>query len=153
MSLLFTLVTGNCDVLERAPVLLIALQRQLFWPGGVKETNSQILNGNTLFFADKREQRGRRDFRKKKVGNSEVQSRQEDENKPALFKMITKERPLDIKVYDVDFMGQTHQESPACQQSLSVLKSVQSNALKSQAETLLPERSKQPKNENMTLWF
>lgn len=29
VRLLFSLVTGNCDVLERAPVLLVPLQRQL----------------------------------------------------------------------------------------------------------------------------
>lgn len=28
MCFLFTLVTGNCDIFESAPVLLIALQRQ-----------------------------------------------------------------------------------------------------------------------------
>lgn len=30
VSLLFALITGNCDVLECAPVLLVALQRQFF---------------------------------------------------------------------------------------------------------------------------
>lgn len=34
MCLLFTLVTGNCDILECAPVLLIALQCQFL--GSVK---------------------------------------------------------------------------------------------------------------------
>lgn len=33
MCFLFTLVTGNCDVLECAPVLLITLQRQLLGSG------------------------------------------------------------------------------------------------------------------------
>lgn len=33
MCLLFTLVTRDCDVLERAPVLFVALQRQFFRSG------------------------------------------------------------------------------------------------------------------------
>lgn len=33
MSLLFALVAGNCDVLECAPVLLVAFQCQFFGPG------------------------------------------------------------------------------------------------------------------------
>lgn len=33
VCLLFTLVTGDCDVLERAPVLFVALQRQFFRSG------------------------------------------------------------------------------------------------------------------------
>ena len=33
MCLLFTLVTGNCDILECAPVLLIALQCQFLGSG------------------------------------------------------------------------------------------------------------------------
>lgn len=33
VCLLFTLVTGDCDVLERAPVLFVALQCQFFRSG------------------------------------------------------------------------------------------------------------------------
>ena len=45
MCFLFALVTGNCDVLERAPVLLIALQCQFLGSGKyIKQTEVDMLD-------------------------------------------------------------------------------------------------------------
>ena len=58
MCLLFTLVTGNCDILECAPVLLIALQCQLLGSKNIwsTETQSHSSDGKTLIFFNGGEQ-------------------------------------------------------------------------------------------------
>lgn len=45
VRLLFSLVTGNCDVLERAPVLLVPLQRQLLGSVNYRTGNRLSLQG------------------------------------------------------------------------------------------------------------
>lgn len=49
MCLLFTLVTGNCDILECAPVLLIALQCQFLGSGKYITDMSDGENSHFLY--------------------------------------------------------------------------------------------------------
>ena len=48
MCLLFALVTGNCDILERAPVLLIAFQGQFLRPGKHTTTQGNVKSNEGL---------------------------------------------------------------------------------------------------------
>lgn len=63
MCLLFTLVTGNCDILECAPVLLIALQCQFLGSGKdmrEKRETCQTSDGTPIFFISGQEGEWRR---------------------------------------------------------------------------------------------
>lgn len=80
MCLLFTLVTGNCDILECAPVLLVALQRQ-FLGSREKKSGKHV----RVQVGGKKEKRKKQPFSllvvRRNSGGGEIISTKEGEEK------------------------------------------------------------------------
>lgn len=99
MCLLFTLVTGNCDILECAPVLLIALQCQFL--GSVKYITER---GRHVRLDDGKKRKEKTPEREKKEGEPL-------KCKDSKVKGVSPQ-------WFIHFMRQLPQGPPACQQRL-----------------------------------
>lgn len=144
MCLLFTLVTGNCDILECAPVLLVALQRQFLGSREKKTWKTCQSSGRR-----KKEKRKKQPFSllvvRRNSGGGEIISTKEGEKKkesfssaksarwigkkPALWKTIKRGNASWYHPpQHIHFMRQPPKGPPACQQRLQAKNEYDSKA-------------------------